>query len=291
MIVSRRYTDQLASSAWNTIGNLQSAICNLRSILCAVVAIAVVLPLHAQERSRGFRILPGKSGPDFSVNNVSYDGRLTWVRLRFTPSRTGYGGGGGYFGGINYQWDHDYPRADAQIITILDELTSIGANLDGTNIFAVTDEELSRFPIAYLAEPGWWTQTDEEVVALRNYLLKGGFLIVDDFAANHIWPFREQIRRVLPNARLVELDGHEDIFHSFFEIESLDYDHPYYGYKSVFFGIFEDNDPNKRLMVIVNYNNDIGEYWEWSSTGFIPIDLSNEGFKLGINYIVYAMTH
>ncbi len=291
MSVNRRYGAHLGSPARSTICDLQSAVCNLQSILWTVVAILAAVPLHAQERRGGFRILPGKSGPDFSMNNVSYDGRLTWVRLRFTPSRTGYGGGGGYFGGINYQWDHDYPRADGQIVTLLDELTSLGANLDGTNIFAVTDDDLSRFPIAYLAEPGWWTQTEEEVVALRNYLLKGGFLIVDDFAANQIWTFREQIRRVIPNARFVELDGHEDIFHSFFEIESLDYNHPYYGYKSVFYGIFEDNDPNKRLMVIVNYNNDIGEYWEWSNMGLIPVDLSNEGFKLGINYIVYAMTH
>ena len=58
-----------------------------------------------------------------------------------------------------------------------------------------------------------------------------------------------------------------------------------------FFGIFEDNDPNKRLMVIANYNNDIGDYWEWSDAGFLPIDLSNEAYKLGVNYIVYAMTH
>jgi hypothetical protein len=60
---------------------------------------------------------------------------------------------------------------------------------------------------------------------------------------------------------------------------------------SLFYGVYEDNDPSKRLMAIVNYNNDIGESWEWSDRGFIPIDLTNEAYKLGINYIVYAMTH
>ncbi len=100
------------------------------------------------------------------------------------------------------------------------------------------------------------------------------------------------MRRVLPDHRLVRLDASHPIFHSFYEIESLDgYVHPYRGIPSSFYGIFEDNDPSKRLMIIANYDNDIGESWEFSDTGFIPIDITNEAYKLGINYIVYAMTH
>jgi hypothetical protein len=59
----------------------------------------------------------------------------------------------------------------------------------------------------------------------------------------------------------------------------------------VFYGVFEDNDPSKRLLLIANYNNDIGESWEWSDTGFFPIEINNTAFKLGVNYIVYSMTH
>ena len=92
-------------------------------------------------------------------------------------------------------------------------------------------------------------------------------------------------------ARLVRLDTSHPIFDSFFRITTLDYRHPYFGHPSEFYGIFEDNDPSKRLMVIVNYNNDIGDYWEWSDAGFVPIELSNEAYKLGVNYLMYALTH
>jgi hypothetical protein len=142
-----------------------------------------------------------------------------------------------------------------------------------------------------MSEPGFWTLTAEEIASLRDYLLKGGFLIFDDFASRHWFNFEDRILEVLPDARIVELDATHPIFHSFFEINALDHTHPYYGLKSIFYGIFEDNDPEKRLIAIVNYNNDIGESWEWSETGYIPIELSNEAYKLGVNYIVYAMTH
>jgi hypothetical protein len=257
-----------------------------------LVLLLVAVPAHAQDRQRGFRLLPGAKADDFAVNNVAYNGRLTFVRLRYTPSQTGYGGGGGYFGGINYQWDHDYPRGDNVAMTLLDEITTLRTHPEGTNIFAVTDDELFKYPIAYLVEPGFWTQTPEEAERLRNYLLKGGFLIVDEFAGRGpLWNLQERIAEVLPGAALVQLDASAEIFHSFFEIDSLNYQHPYYGGESLFFGVYEDNDPRKRLMVIVNFNNDIGEYWEWSGTGFIPIPLTNEGFKLGVNYFIYALTH
>lgn len=61
--------------------------------------------------------------------------------------------------------------------------------------------------------------------------------------------------------------------------------------QTTYHGIFEDNDPAKRLMVIANYNGDMGEFWEWSDSGFVPIDLSNEAYKLGVNYVIYTLTH
>lgn len=225
---------------------------------------------------------------EFDQFNVEYDGRFTFVRLRYTPL-PGFAPGG--FFGPHLKWDHDYPRAERHLTRILDELTAVEPFTQGTNILAVDDPDLFRYPVAYLVEPGYWTLTAEEAESLRTYLVKGGFLIIDDFAGFDWDNFQLRIREVLPEARLVELDATHPIFHSFFEIDKLDHRHPYRGYRSIFYGIFEDNDPEKRLMVIVNYNNDIGESWEWSETGFIPIDLSNEAYKLGVNYIVYAMTH
>ena len=113
----------------------------------------------------------------------------------------------------------------------------------------------------------------------------------DDFAGQHWYNFAEQMRKVLPEARLVPLDTSHPIFDSFFHIESLDFDHPNYPVKAQFLGVFEDNDPNKRLLLVANYNHDLGELWEFSDTGFVPVDLTNDAYKYGVNYIVYAMTH
>ena len=218
------------------------------------------------------------------------------MRLRFTPDRTGWGGGGGFFGGVNYWWDHDYPRAEHHFSTMLHELTSIEVSIDGSEILAPVDSELCKFPIAYVSEPGHWRQTDAEAAALRAYLLKGGFLIFDDFSdrfSGWEWMnFQEQMQRVLPGYHLVKLDASHPIFHSFFDIDSLEtFRHPYYGMQVQFWGVFQDDDPSKRLLAIINYDNDVGESWEWSDTGVIPIDITNEAYKLGINYIVYALTH
>jgi hypothetical protein len=261
-----------------------------RGLLALVLlGIVGVLPADAQRRRRA--PLP-ETDPDFKAFNVPYDGLLTFVRLRYTPSQYGWGGGGGFFGGVNYNWDHDYPRADRHVMTIVKELTAIDVREDGSNVLGAGDPELFKYPIAYMAEPGYWTLTDQEAATFRAYLEKGGFLIFDDFAGGrHLSNLEVMMRKVLPEGRIVQLEASHPIFHSFFEIDSLDYMHPYYGVPAYFLGIYEDNDPTKRLLVIVNYNNDVGESWEWSDRGFIPIDLSNTAFRLGVNYFMYALTH
>ena len=106
--------------------------------------------------------------------------------------------------------------------------------------------------------------------------------------------FEAQIRRALPKARMVRLDISHPIFDSFFRIRSLDMSYPTPGWqwlKAEFFGIFEDNDPAKRLLVVINYNNDIGDYMEHSGQGWWPVNISNDAYKLAINYIIYGLTH
>ncbi len=247
----------------------------------------------AQERGRRFTPPPRlEVTPDGKVDpsdlNVPYDGRFIFARLMFAP----LGGPRGGFGRMDLKWDHDYPRAERNFTRILDEVTTIIPYLEGGNILAMDDPELFKYPIAYLSEPGFWTMTEAEEESLRAYLLKGGFLIVDDFFGSQWFNFARMMERLLPDHRLARLDGDHPIFDAFFHIESLELDHPNFeGYTAEFYGVFEDNDPGGRLMVIVNYNNDIGDYWEWSDAGFVPIELSNEAYKLGVNYIVYAMTH
>lgn len=219
--------------------------------------------------------------------NVPYDGRFTFARIRFdTRLRGGFGRGGGA------PWAHDYPRAERNFMRILHETTAMDPYVEGGNILAADDPDLFNHPVAYIVEVGYWRPTSFETRMLRRYLEKGGFLIVDDFRGPDWSNFAQQMRKVLPDARLRELDVSHPVFHSFFEIESLDLAPPTFRqFEPAYYGIFEDDDPENRLMVVANYNNDIGDYWEWSDAGFLPIDLSNEAYKLGVNYVIYAMTH
>jgi hypothetical protein len=250
--------------------------------VAAVCTSALAVDVLAQDESFfGRRRRPA---PSYDEERVAYDGRFAFVRLR-------YGGReGGYW--REPPWAHDYPRAERHFMRILDELTFLRVHLEASNIMTLDDPELGHYPLAYMSEPGYWSLSDAETEGLRGYFQKGGFVIFDDFRGEHWLNFEAQLRQVLPGARLVRLEATHPIFHSFFEINSLDFVQFYdRGQRAEFFGVFEDNDPKKRLMLIANYNNDIGEYWEFSDTGYVPIDLSNEAYKLGVNYVMYAMTH
>ena len=95
----------------------------------------------------------------------------------------------------------------------------------------------------------------------------------------------------MPEARFFDLDIQNQIFHTFFEIKTLDVPQYYDPPPAIFRAVYENNDPARRIMMMINYNTDISEFWEWSDTGFKPIDESNEAYKLGVNYIIYGMTH
>lgn len=223
-----------------------------------------------------------------------YDARLTFARLRYNMSDSGFG-----MRGMNGEgqppWMHDYPRAERNLMHILAEVTSIDPYKDGGRIIDIGDPELMKYPIAYMSEPGYWEMTDKEAENLRNYLLKGGFMIFDDFGRNRgrdDWTnLAAQMARLLPQARWIEMTAAHPVFHAFFQIESLESLIPSYRGYPVFLGLFEDNDPRKRLIAIANYNNDIGENWEFSDTGFMPVEASNESYKFGVNYFIYGLTH
>ncbi len=231
---------------------------------------------------------------------VAYDGKFVFARLRYTegvsPDELGSGRGfGRRFGrGQGPPWSHDYPRAERNFSKILEEITTIRPYTGplGGVIVEIGSKDLFKFPVAYMAEAGYWTQTDDEAANLGAYLRKGGFIIFDDFRGGDWNNFEAQMKRALPDVRMVELEIAHPIFHAFFDIASLDFVQFYgRGERPLFIGAYEDNDPSKRLLFIANYNNDIGEYWEYSDTGWTPIDLSNEAYKLGVNYVVYALTH
>ncbi len=179
-------------------------------------------------------------------------------------------------------------------MAILDRVSLLRPRTDETAIVALDDPELFRYPIVYMAEPGYWEITSEEAAAFRAYLLKGGFVIFDDFSEQRGgWTaFEGAFRRVLPEARFYDLDATDPVFHTFFEIGSLDILPQAYDVgRPVLRGVFEDNDRSRRMLAMINYNTDISEYWEEGGPGFRPVWETNEAYKLGVNYVMYGMTH
>ena len=241
---------------------------------------AVVVPLAAQR----FRGVNGEAAL-YAPPNPPYDGRFTYARIKFTQTCCVMGGR--YW---DVKWGHDYPEADQHLPKILQELTTMRIRTDGSVIMALDDPELFKYPFAYLCEVGYWEPSDKEVLGLRNYLLKGGFIIVDDFEGNHWFNFEAQMKRVLPEARLIPLTAQHPIFDSFYRIDNIDLVDGNFGTRAQFYGVFEDNDPAKRMMMVVNYNYDVSEFWEYSDTGLFPIALTNEAYKIGVNYIVYSLS-
>jgi uncharacterized protein DUF4159 len=248
-------------------------------VFSVIVTVGFTVSVVAQRRG-GFG---GRSAQIPIAPNTRYDGRFTFVRIRYGPD---YG-----YASQRLPWSHDYPAGEQHFMKIMNEVTFLNPHTEETNILTFDSPELAHYPVIYFCEPGGWTMSDEEAGGLRNFLKKGGFLIVDDFRAYHWGNFEGQMLRVLPEAKFYDLELAHPIFHSFFEIKTLNVPQYYDPPPPIFRAIYEDNDPSKRIMVMINYNTDISEYWEWSDTGFKPIDESNEAYKLGVNYVIYGITH
>src|SRR6185295_2098625 len=226
---------------------------------------------------------PGRPYP----TDLSYDGRLAFVRLRWRSDISSSRGG------FRSAWNHDYPRAEQHLSQIIRELTLLDVRMDGSLILTLDDPDLFNYPIAFMWEPGFWSLTDQEAASLRAYLMKGGFAVFEDFDGGPQWSnFAAQMQRVLPEGRFIRLENGHRIFDVFFRFKDIHaIVHPMSGIAPSYYGIYEDNDPSKRLMVVANFDNDIPEYWEWSGEGLFPFDASNEAYKLGVNYFIYGLTH
>lgn len=220
-----------------------------------------------------------------------YDGRYSFVRVRFGDSdRLGSRGSFG-FGRREPFWKHDHPRSDRNFTQIVNETTTIDAGPH--RVLSFDDPEIFNHPIAYIVEVGYWRPSRGEAEAMGEYLKKGGFLIVDDFRGPQLRVFEEIVAYALPGLRFQEIPDDHEIWDAFFRIPDPHALVPptFRQYTPVYLALFEDNDPSKRIMAVLNYNNDIAEYWEYSDRGYLPIDLSNEAYKFGVNYLVYALTH
>lgn len=257
----------------------------------ATAALALLAGLGVGLAADGFL-----EPPEVEIPSYEYDGRFTFARIKFDPSEWGFGQ---YTWGLDLKWNHDYPQAEQNFTRILQELTGVEPRVTSGNVLELSDPRLFEHPWAYLCEPGFWNPSDEDARLLREYLLKGGFLMIDDFFDQPGWSpqwdnFERQIQRVLPGVTLYPLTAEHPVFRAFFELDDIQFDDPALRgwFTPKIYGIFEENDPEKRLMVVVNYNMDIGDYWEWSDMGTVyPVHMTEKGFKVGVNYVLYGLTH
>jgi hypothetical protein len=215
-----------------------------------------------------------------------------FVRLAYNN----YSGWGGWRGG---SWTTDAPEAETHLLQGIRRLTRIDTVPEGGALRA-TDLALFDFPFLYAVEVGHWALNDAEAARLREYLLRGGFLMVDDFWGTTEWEvFIESMQRVFPNRPIVELDDAHAVFHTHFEVDhkvqvpglrgAISGQHwEQDGYVPHWRAICDDEG---RVMVMINYNMDLGDAWEHADNPQYPEPLTMLAYHFAINYLLYAMTH
>lgn len=191
-------------------------------------------------------------------------------------------------------WATDYPAAEQNLHTAIELTTKI--KIDGPPlVLSLTDDAINQYPVLYLTEPGYWMTNEEEVAGLRAYLERGGFIIIDDFHDRQGRPreqwdnFYDNIKQVFPDRDLVQLDANHPIWTIFFDIDpdAAPSTKPYFfPDEDVYYAMHDDNG---RIMVVVCYNQDIGDGWEWPNRN--ASEESSVSFQMAINFIVWALTH
>ena len=219
----------------------------------------------------------------------------------FYFTRAAYSSGGGGFRRWRRQsWATDYPKSDRQFLIVAERLTGLDMFME-EHPRTLTDEDLNRFPFLYALEVGGMSMTPEEAAALREYLLRGGFLVVDDFWGTYEWEiFEYEMQKVLPEYPIVDIPLEHEIFHTFYDIDEIIQvpnvnngrrgwaTHERDGYTPLVKGIFDEDG---RLMVIINWNTDLGDAWEWAEDPYYPLRYSTYAIQMGVNFIIYAMSH
>ncbi len=196
-------------------------------------------------------------------------------------------------------WAIDSPAAERHFLQGLRRLSNIQSRSTEVYLRAV-DEELFDYPWLYVVEPGHWAITDLEAERLREYLLRGGFIIFDDFHGTYEWAmFMRGMRKIFPSRAIVDLTGEEEIFHVLYDLQP---DEQIPGVQMLYTGRTYERDgvqphwrgmydDDGRLMVIVNHNMDLGDAWEHADWPHYPERYTAMAYRMAINYIVYSMTH
>ncbi len=201
--------------------------------------------------------------------------------------------------GRRQAWLTDWPEAETHLIGGLRRLSRIDVS-EENRYLAIRDPSLFDYPLLYAVEVGYWSLDDVEAERLRDYLLRGGTLVVDDFHGSAEWAsFMHSMRKVFPDRTVVEIPEDDPLFHIVHDLDER-VQIPSIGvlYRGVTYerdgvtphwrGIYDDQG---RLMVIINFNMDLGDAWEHADTPEYALQYTNLAYKYAVNYIVYAMTH
>lgn len=278
-----------------------------RPTLTLALGMCAVTALFAFQRP--WREVPGTEYNEFPVPPDHQD-KTEWqfARLIYPPSASfGYGYRRRRYGGDYRQgrssWTIDYPRSDRHFSSALQRLTRVHAR-SVEQIIDLLDEEFPNdvynYPWLYAVEVGHWELTDEQCKKLRDYINRGGFLMVDDFHGTEEWQvFVASMSRVFPDRPIVELESSDAIFHTIFDLDAR-YQVPgaqflrsgrtyeFDGYEPRWRGIY---DSDGHVVVAICHNMDLGDSWEHADNPYYPEKYSALGFRIGVNYVVYAMTH
>jgi len=186
-------------------------------------------------------------------------------------------------------WHHDYPFGDETFPTFLKEVSRVHTDSKAYQIVDIDSPELFKYPFAYLCEPGYLELNDRDTKNLRQYLERGGFIMVDDFRGQrHLSNLIYQMKKVFPNRSIIPLQITHPLFNSFYAIDTLDMAPPYGPGPVEFLGMEDDHG---RLMMVIDYNNDLSEFWEWLDKGEYSMHDAAMSLKFGVNYAMYALTH
>ena len=272
----------------------------LRFLVCAVfLAGAAYGMLFGQSPFRQYPSVEGYENMPLPTDWQS-PAEWTFARLMYPPGPLdGYAGrfDGDWREGLSL-WTQDYPAADRKIIQVVRRLTRIDARSVEQPVSLDDGDEIYNWPFLYAVQVGEWGLTERQAKKLRDYLLRGGFFMADDFHGSEEQAyFYKTMKMVFPERTIVDIPNDDPIFHTVFDLDNRyqvpGAEHLRTGYKKDgriphWQGIYDDKG---RIMVAISLNSDIGDSWEWSDSEEYPLKYSDLGMRLGVNYVVYAMSH
>ena len=193
-------------------------------------------------------------------------------------------------------WHHDYPDGDTMFPSMLARLTTVQASPESFQIVDVDSKDLFQYPFLYMSEPGYLNLLPGDVKNLREYFDRGGFLLMDDFRGNSFdnsqWENMVlQMKKLFPDRELKPVPPSHPIFRAFYDVDSANMLPPYRMYNSGDLQFFSISDAKGNIQVMIDFNNDISEYWQALDVGQCSIHEAGTAVELGVNYAIYAMTH